>query len=469
MAENHIIKEIIDKAVFYHKNHKLKEATVEYLKLIEIKPDFIDAMFNLGNIYIQLNKYKLAKNYFEKIISLEANNEKALNSLAITHYNMREVEKAKFFFRKIINLNINNYQAYYNLGNILNEEEEYEEAIKLFEKCIKINPNHSNAYNNMGLAYNKLSLTDEAKKYLEISLKINPNNFYSYNNLGIVHDNTYNTPEAKKNFKKAISINDKFVEAWWNLQCCSKNNKEALEILEKIHKIDNKHLKATILISAIKGFNGDLEQYKKLINSNHNTHPYLRSVKWVLSLRKLPKLFFNKWDLFDYVSKLSDTKKPFYEFGVRFGHSFKYLIKIFKKGYGFDTFTGLPEDWHHSKPKGSYSSFGIVPKIKGGEFIVGKFEDSLPNFFSKKREIASVINFDADLYSSTICSLNYSKPIIDRKTILVFDEFLMNSNWEKDEFKALNEFCENNNYKYDVIAVSFYTKQVAVRIRKKIV
>ena len=95
MAENHIIKEIIDKAVFYHKNHKLKEATVEYLKLIEIKPDFIDAMFNLGNIYIQLNKYKLAKNYFEKIISLEANNEKALNSLAITHYNMENVKTAK--------------------------------------------------------------------------------------------------------------------------------------------------------------------------------------------------------------------------------------------------------------------------------------------------------------------------------------------------------------------------------------
>ena len=78
--------------------------------------------------------------------------------------------------------------------------------------------------------------------------------------------------------------------------------------------------------------------------------------------------------------------------------------------------------------------------------------------------MASIINFDADLYSSTICALNNSKTVIDNKTILVFDEFLMNSNWEKDEFKALNDFCDNLNYSYEVLAVSFFTKQVAVKI-----
>ena len=172
----------------------------------------------------------------------------------------------------------------------------------------------------------------------------------------------------------------------------------------------------------------------------------------------------NKWDFFNYVISLTVKTRPFYEYGVRLGHSFKYLIQTFKKGYGFDTFTGLPEDWHSSKMKGSYTSFGMVPKIKGGEFIVGKFEDTLPKFFSKKREIASLINFDADLYSSTICSLSHSQKIIDNNTILVFDEFLMNSNWEKDEFKALNEFCEQFNLNYNVLAVSLYTKQVAVKL-----
>jgi hypothetical protein len=147
------------------------------------------------------------------------------------------------------------------------------------------------------------------------------------------------------------------------------------------------------------------------------------------------------------------------------GVSFKYLIEAFEKGFGFDTFSGLPENWYNQKA-GTYSSKGIVPEIKGGEFIVGKFEDTLPIFFSEERPKASILNLDADLYSSTICILRNSKNIIDEKTILIFDEFIINKNWEQDEYKALNEFCTEFKFSYQVLAVSFFTKQVAVRIIK---
>ena len=107
-----------------------------------------------------------------------------------------------------------------------------------------------------------------------------------------------------------------------------------------------------------------------------------------------------------------------------------------------------------------------MPKITGGEFIVGEFKNTLPEFFSKKKPLASLINFDADLYSSTLCALNYSNKVIDEKSILIFDEFLMNEKWEKDEYKALNEFCDNFGISYNVLAVSFFSKQVAVKLKK---
>ena len=78
--------------------------------------------------------------------------------------------------------------------------------------------------------------------------------------------------------------------------------------------------------------------------------------------------------------------------------------------------------------------------------------------------MASIINFDADLYSSTICALNFAKPVIDKHTILIFDEFIINQDWEKDEYKALEEFCAKNHFTYEVLAISFFTKQVAVRL-----
>ena len=147
------------------------------------------------------------------------------------------------------------------------------------------------------------------------------------------------------------------------------------------------------------------------IKSPIKDHPYTRSFAWVFSLPELPTLHFHRWALFDHMTALSKKNRPFYEFGVWRGEAFRYLIKTFKKGYGFDTFEGIPEDWYHEKA-GTYTSDGNVPKIKGGEFIVGKFEDTLPGFFAEDRPMASIINFDADLYSSTICALNFAKPVI---------------------------------------------------------
>ena len=42
----------------------------------------------------------------------------------------------------------------------------------------------------------------------------------------------------------------------------------------------------------------------------------------------------------------------------------------------------------------------------------------------------------------------------------------MNDNWEKDEYKALNEFCDNLGIGYEVLAVSFFSKQVAIKLKK---
>ena len=43
----------------------------------------------------------------------------------------------------------------------------------------------------------------------------------------------------------------------------------------------------------------------------------------------------------------------------------------------------------------------------------------------------------------------------------------MNEYWEEDEYKALNEFCDNFGFSYDVLAILFWSKQVAVKLNRK--
>ena len=430
--KNLTIKETFALAIQNHQKNNLQVAENLYKETLKTNPNHIETIFLLGSLSAQTNNF----------------------------------DKAKKFFKKVIQINPNHVAAHNNLGAALKELGEQKKAIDCYQKAIQINPNYANAHYNLGIVFKELGELKKAIDCYQKVIQINPNHVAAHNNLGLVF---YGLSECKKAigcYKKAIQIQSNYSDAYWNLHSLASDIDEALTILKKLYEFDNKFIKAKIMISALQGFKGNFNEFDALITSPESNHPYTRSIKWVFSLPKLPKIFLNRWKFYDAVVALAEKSRPFYEFGVWNGISFQYLINTFKKGFGFDTFTGLPESWHDSQPKGAYSSLGLVPKIAGGEFIVGKFEDTLPKFFSKKRSLASLINFDADLYSSTLCALNYSNKVIDEKSILIFDELLMNKYWEKDEYKALNEFCDNFSISYDVLAVSFFSNQVAIKLKK---
>ncbi|MBL7481741.1 class I SAM-dependent methyltransferase [Legionella bononiensis] len=157
------------------------------------------------------------------------------------------------------------------------------------------------------------------------------------------------------------------------------------------------------------------------------------------------------------------------EFGVRFGYSISHLGTLFfdRKIFGFDSFQGLPERWHHEHA-GSYSTKGIIPQLADNiELIAGWFNETLPDFKQKHPEPVAFINIDCDLYSSTKLVLDELTEQIIPGTIIVFDEYIGNTNWRQDEFKAFQEWTQNNKVTYRYLTASFYTKQVSVQIINK--
>ncbi len=446
---------------------KYEEAKKSFLKAIFLKPDFFQAHNNLGNTFINLGRYKDSQISFKRAIDLNPNFAEAHNNLGNVFRNLRKLNKAKESYEKAITLNGNYAEAHNNLGNTLKDLDQTEDAQTSFKKAISLKPNYPEAYNNLGNTFKELGELVKAKISYEKAISLKPNYPEAYNFLGVTLKELGNLNEAEASYKQAVELNPDLADAYWNLYGIQKNIKTAESWIDRCLIADKNYLVAKLTKAALRFYQGECEQFEDLIQSELKKHSYTRSFAWVFNLSKLPELYFDKWHFFDAIIKKSETSKPFYEFGVWRASSFKYLIKVFKKGYGFDTFTGLPEDWDVGsgvEKAGAYSSDGSVPEIKGGEFIVGKFEDTLPAFFSDNRPIASIINFDADLYSSTICALNFSKSVMDKDTILIFDEFIINESWEQDEFKALNEFCSLNNLNYEVIAVSFFTKQVAVKL-----
>ena len=321
--------------------------------------------------------------------------------------------------------------------------------------------------NNLALALKDQGLLERAEEAFTSLLSEKEDFVPALINYGNLLNDRARLEEAQQQFVKAIEIEPDNPLAYWNLHSLARDQETARSILEICLLKDPTNEVANITLAALLALAGDDRHLTTLSENGYADHPLVRSANWTLALPEPPQIHFNRWSLFDAAIARADRNRPIYEFGVWMGNSLRYLIDSFPHGYGFDTFEGLPENWH-GLPPGTYSSFGNVPNILGAEFITGDFRDTLPPFFSEPRPKAGLINFDADLYSSTITALTHAAPVIDERTVLVFDELIVNQNWEKDEFRALMEFCETNGLSCDVFAVSLFTKQVACMLRKRI-
>jgi len=60
--------------------------------------------------------------------------------------------------------------------------------------------------------------------------------------------------------------------------------------------------------------------------------------------------------------------------------------------------------------------------------------------------------------------LKYLAPRIGPGTVIIFDEYPMNSTLREDEQRAWKEACEEFGWEYEYLSFSLFSKQVAVRV-----
>ena len=152
------------------------------------------------------------------------------------------------------------------------------------------------------------------------------------------------------------------------------------------------------------------------------------------------------------------------EFGVRYGISTRWLAEKVETVHGFDSFEGLPEQWH-VQPQGAYTTHGEMPELPSNvKLHVGWFDATLPAFTKENAEPVRFINVDCDLYSSTKIVFDQLASRIHPGAVLVFDEYVINDRWKDDEFKAFQEAVAEHKWRYEYLAFSVTDFQGAVRI-----
>ena len=120
------------------------EGAIEHLKrAVELAPQFIEALNNLGTIYFQRQEFSRAEGYFRKALEIEPE-----------------------AFAPLV-----------NLGGVLLALGQKEEAIEINQKAQDARPQDALANAQLGLSYYLLGDYEEAASYLEQTKEIDPAHF----------------------------------------------------------------------------------------------------------------------------------------------------------------------------------------------------------------------------------------------------------------------------------------------------
>lgn len=360
---------------------------------------------------------------------------------ALLHQHAGQSSRAEVIYQQILQAVPNNPDALHLLGTITLQSGRVEDAIQLISRAIKFAPPNPEYYNNLGFAFHERG----------------------------------DLPTAEKHYRKALSIKPDYANAHYNLHALLLNSKDhaaSISCLRQVITANPSDIDAHFMLGVLLDYSGNIGPANMefgIVEKGSNLHrARLDAWRHLKSAGpQLPQVTGSMIQTFRLAFGAAPKNGLILEFGVRFGNTIRQIAALaHQQVHGFDSFEGLPEEWHH-EAKGSYTTKGQIPSVpKNVSLHVGWFDESLPAFLQSHQGPARLINVDCDIYSSTKTVLDFLAPRIVPGTVIVFDEYIGNEHWREDEFKAFQEAVAKYGWHYNYLCVSPFTKQVAVQIKK---
>lgn len=164
----------------------------------------------------------------------------------------------------------------------------------------------------------------------------------------------------------------------------------------------------------------------------------------------------------------------FLEMGVCTGRTINFIAALNpeQRIWGFDSFTGLPDEWARPDIPVPRGTFGTkvddwIPAVLHNVTLVkGLFHETLPGFKEHilRAEPIAFLHIDCDIYSSTREIFNQLGDNIVSGTVIVFDELYNYTGAEEHEFKAFQEFLSRSGREAIYLAYNQYFEQAVVQI-----
>ena len=103
------------------KNNNVTDAIKHFQKAIELKPDHLQALLNLGAIMLSVRDYERSITLFEEALKHDKKNREAVISIAVAKRGMGDLKEAERLYKSILEQDSGNHLALYNLAILEHE------------------------------------------------------------------------------------------------------------------------------------------------------------------------------------------------------------------------------------------------------------------------------------------------------------------------------------------------------------
>ena len=250
------------------KQGRFEEAIWHSAEAVRIKPDYVDALNNLGATLYGVGRTDEAVGYYQRALEISPRDAKVHANLgvvladegkfaeAVVYYrialetideprihsnlgyallNISRFQEAVAEYRKVLSATPNDPNALNDTGYALAHTGEFDEAISLYNKALQIAPDLIEVRLNLGYALTSSGKFAEAVKEYEKILLIQPQNAVAHNDLGAVFFRQGKFDEAIVHFNQAVRIDPNYTTAGNNLNAVLAE-KQKLQSTENIKK-----------------------------------------------------------------------------------------------------------------------------------------------------------------------------------------------------------------------------------------
>jgi protein O-GlcNAc transferase len=152
-------------------------AIAMYRRSLEIEPDYLPALYNLGMMLHQTDRFEEAEESFRRVIAIDPCDVDALLHLGALLQRRMRLEEAAETFRLALRHAPDNPHLWMRLGDVglaRFTHDSVREAEKCFRKALELQPGLANVHFNLGHVHHFEGRLDEAVRSYQTALKLEP-------------------------------------------------------------------------------------------------------------------------------------------------------------------------------------------------------------------------------------------------------------------------------------------------------